>query len=144
VVFEGELFDDDAILVSDKAAIDHFLDSIQAPNVQKDTSGIRWVYSGTPGTGALATQFSNVNVTYKGTVFKTSTVFDQQTSPVSFPMSTLIEGWQTALQKIPSGSTFTLYVPSALAYGPVIQNYTGGSIPANSILVFDIHFISTN
>ena len=37
--------------------------------------------------------------------------------PVPFPVKGIIKGWQEALQLMPAGSTWRLFVPPALAYG---------------------------
>jgi len=75
---------------------------------------------------------STVTVDYKG-YFLDGSVFDQGTG-VSFPLAGVIQGWQEGLQLIGTGGKITLIVPSGLAYGST-QN---GSIPANSVLGFDI------
>ncbi|GMT45121.1 MAG: hypothetical protein IEMM0006_0953 [bacterium] len=75
---------------------------------------------------------STLNTDYKG-YFLNGKIFDQGTG-VPFPLSRVIKGWQEGLQLIGEGGKIKLIVPSALAYG----NTQSGSIPPNSVLVFDI------
>ena len=144
VVFDIELLDDDAQLIADVAVIDAYLDSINADSIHADPSGIRYRFSGKPGTGATPLSNTNVGVTYTGKLMKNNQIFDSQSSTTFFALPDLIAGWRIALQLIPVGSHITLYIPSGLAYGPVTKNASTGAIPANSNLIYDIHLISTN
>src|SRR5690606_1678290 len=47
-----------------------------------------------------------------------------------------IDGWKIAFTTLPAGSKATLYIPSGYGYG----NRNNSSIPANSILQFDVNF----
>jgi FKBP-type peptidyl-prolyl cis-trans isomerase FkpA len=91
----------------------------------------------TPGTGANPNQCSGVSVTYVGRL-TTGATFDQATTPVSFPLSGLINAWRIGLPLIKAGGSMKLFVPPTLGYG----SQSAGSIPANSILVFDIALTS--
>lgn len=86
--------------------------------------------------GAVAskpTVSSIVSVIYKGALLD-GTVFDQQTTPVRFPLSNLIEGWKSGLPLIGKGGRIKLVIPSYMGYG-----CTGApGIASNSILYFDI------
>lgn len=75
---------------------------------------------------------SIIQIGYKGTLTN-GTVFDSQSS-YAFYLSNLIYGWQLGVPKVGKGGRVTLYLPPSLAYG---SNATG-TIPANSILIFDI------
>jgi FKBP-type peptidyl-prolyl cis-trans isomerase FkpA len=86
----------------------------------------------TPGTGNKPTPCSGVSVNYTGKLTN-GTQFDAGTN-VSFTLSQLIIGWQEGIPLINAGGSITLYLPPSLAYGPAAN----GSIPANSILIFDI------
>lgn len=57
--------------------------------------------------------------------------------PVGFAVRGVIEGWTTALQKMPEGSRWEVYVPSDLGYGI----YGSNSIPGYSTLCFDVHLV---
>jgi FKBP-type peptidyl-prolyl cis-trans isomerase FkpA len=89
------------------------------------------------GTGPNPTINSQVTVTYKG-YLTNGTVFDQSTSPVSFPLGNVIPGWQEGIPLMQKGGKATLLIPSALGYG----SQANGSIPANSVLIFDVQLIS--
>jgi FKBP-type peptidyl-prolyl cis-trans isomerase len=51
----------------------------------------------------------------------------------------VIAGWTEALQLMPAGSTWELYIPSELAYGP---GGTGGLIGPNATLIFEVELLS--
>ena len=59
--------------------------------------------------------------------------------PATFKLSQVIPGWTEALQLMPAGSTWEIYVPSNLAYG---SRSVGGPIGPNEALIFNIHLIS--
>ena len=85
------------------------------------------------GSGATATICSTVSVKYKGQLTN-GTVFDQATAPVSFQLGGLIEAWKKGIPLIKPGGKIKLYCPPSLAYG----NQAVGTIPANSILIFEV------
>jgi FKBP-type peptidyl-prolyl cis-trans isomerase FkpA len=87
-----------------------------------------------PGTGATPTIASKVTVFYKGTLTNGS-VFDQtNATPVTFGLNGLILGWQYGIPLVKAGGRIMLYLPPSLGYGA----QSVGSIPANSVLIFDI------
>lgn len=89
-----------------------------------------------PGSGAVPNSNSRVFVTYTGKLLN-GTQFDAGTTPVTgggWLLSGLISGWQIGLPLIQKGGSIKLIIPSSLAYG--CQG--AGTIPANSILFFDI------
>ncbi len=90
-----------------------------------------------PGSGPVPTVSSNCSVKYTGKLLD-GTVFDSQTaSPVSFILGQTIHGWQLGLPLIQKAGSIRLIIPSSLAYG-----CTGyGTIPANSILYFQIDLV---
>jgi FKBP-type peptidyl-prolyl cis-trans isomerase FklB len=93
------------------------------------------------GTGAKPTLNDKITAHYHGTLID-GTVFDSSVDrgqPASFPVSGVIPGWTEALQLMPVGSKWTLYLPSNLAYG---ERGAGGKIGPNSALVFDVELIS--
>ena len=73
-----------------------------------------------------------IEVAYKG-MLTDSTVFDQSGS-FTFPLNQLIKGWQIAIPMLNTGGSGTFIIPSSLGYG----SKKTGSIPANSVLIFDI------
>lgn len=95
----------------------------------------------TAGTGKKPTASDTVTVDYEGTLVN-GKVFDssyQRGKPVSFPVSGVIKGWTEALQLMPEGSTWMIYIPSNLAYG---AQGPSPLIGPNSTLVFKVHLIS--
>jgi FKBP-type peptidyl-prolyl cis-trans isomerase len=55
--------------------------------------------------------------------------------PAQFPVNRLIPGWTEALQIMPVGSKWRLYIPASLAYGP---RGAGGVIGPNATLIFEL------
>lgn len=95
------------------------------------------------GTGPKPTDTSNVKVHYKGTLLD-GTEFDnsiKRGEPVDLDVNGVIKGWTEALQLMPEGSKWRLYVPSDLAYG---DRGAGQMIPPGATLIFDIELIKIN
>lgn len=93
------------------------------------------------GTGAKPGKTDTVTVEYTGHLID-GTVFDSTEKtgkPATFQVSQVIPGWTEALQLMPAGSTWEIYVPSGLAYG---SRSVGGPIGPNETLIFKIHLIS--
>ncbi|WP_028387524.1 FKBP-type peptidyl-prolyl cis-trans isomerase [Legionella fairfieldensis] len=93
------------------------------------------------GEGAKPAKEDTVTVEYTGRLID-GQVFDSTDKtgkPATFKVSQVIPGWTEALQLMPAGSTWEVYVPSALAYGP---RSVGGPIGPNETLIFKIHLIS--
>lgn len=95
----------------------------------------------TMGTGAKPTAESQVRVHYAGTLID-GTEFDssyKRGEPAVFGVGQVIRGWVEGLQLMPVGSKWKLFIPSDLAYGP--SGGPGGSIPPNSVLVFEVELL---
>ncbi len=93
----------------------------------------------TEGDGAVPTAEDQVVAHYKGTLLD-GTEFDssyKRGQPATFGVSNLIPGWVEALQIMPVGSKWELYIPADLAYG---ERGTQG-IPPNSTLVFELELL---
>lgn len=93
------------------------------------------------GDGAVPGPNDQVTVHYTGKLID-GTVFDSSVDrgePATFGVSQVIPGWVEALQLMKAGSTWRLFIPSALAYGP---NGAGNIIGPNSTLIFDVELIS--
>jgi FKBP-type peptidyl-prolyl cis-trans isomerase FkpA len=88
------------------------------------------------GSGATVSICSTVSVKYKGQLTN-GTIFDQSTAPVSFNLGSLIEAWKKGIPMIKPGGKIKLYCPPSLAYG----SQAVGTIPANSILVFEVELV---
>jgi FKBP-type peptidyl-prolyl cis-trans isomerase FklB len=79
-------------------------------------------------------------VHYHGTLVD-GTVFDssmQRGEPLEFPVNGVIKGWTEALQLMPEGSRWKLYIPHELAYG---ANGAGGVIGPYSALIFEVELL---
>jgi FKBP-type peptidyl-prolyl cis-trans isomerase FklB len=110
------------------------------PGVVALPSGLQYKVV-TAGTGPKPAKTDTVTVEYTGTLLN-GTVFDSTDKagkPATFQVSQVIPGWTEALQLMPSGSTWEVFVPANLAYGP---RSMGGPIGPNETLVFKIHLIS--
>ena len=93
------------------------------------------------GTGEKPTITSMVYTHYHGTLLD-GTVFDssiERGSPVQFGVGQVIEGWTEALQLMPVGSKWKLYIPYDLAYG---KSDARGKIKPYSTLIFEVELIS--
>jgi FKBP-type peptidyl-prolyl cis-trans isomerase FklB len=94
----------------------------------------------TPGTGPKPTATDSVVCNYRGSLLD-KTEFDssyKRGQPATFPVTGVIKGWTEALQLMPVGSKWQLYIPADLAYGERGQ----GPIGPNSTLVFDVELLS--
>jgi len=92
------------------------------------------------GTGPKPLATDKVKTHYHGTLIDGS-VFDssvQRGEPVSFPVSGVIPGWVEALQLMPVGSKWRLFIPQELAYG--IRG-GGQTIKPYSALVFEVELL---
>jgi FKBP-type peptidyl-prolyl cis-trans isomerase len=95
----------------------------------------------TTGTGPKPAASDTVVTHYKGT-FLNGTQFDSsydRGEPAKFTVNGVIPGWTEALQLMPVGSKWQLFIPPNLAYG---ENGFQNVIPPNSALLFDIELIS--
>ena len=93
----------------------------------------------TAGSGPLPAAGDIVTVNYRGTLID-GKEFDSSYSrgqPAEFPVGGVIRGWTEALQKMPVGSKWKLFIPAELAYG---ERGTGG-IPPNSALIFEVDLL---
>jgi FKBP-type peptidyl-prolyl cis-trans isomerase len=144
LMFEIELMEvvytnaEKARLTSDIAAIDKYLTDHSITAVQ-DTTGIRYVVSNA-GTGSHPSWFTKVRFSYTGKLLTTGNQFfsgtSQPTDEFDSRLVDFIHGIKLGLTKIGTGGKITVYVPSGLAFGP-FENTTS-SVPANSIVVYDL------
>jgi FKBP-type peptidyl-prolyl cis-trans isomerase FklB len=119
-------------------------DAFLAANKTKDgvvtlPSGLQYKIL-TQGTGPKPTATDTVVCNYKGTLLDNSE-FDSSYSrnqPLTIPVSGVIKGWTEALQLMPVGSKWQLFIPSDLAYGPQAK----GPIGPNSTLIFEVQLLS--
>jgi FKBP-type peptidyl-prolyl cis-trans isomerase FklB len=119
-------------------------DAFLAANKTKDgvitlPSGLQYKIL-TQGTGPKPAATDTVVCNYKGTLLDNSE-FDSSYSrnqPLTIPVSGVIKGWTEALQLMPVGSKWQLFIPSDLAYGPQAK----GPIGPNSTLIFEVQLLS--
>ena len=114
--------------------------------VNKNKPGVVTLPSGlqyqilTKGDGKIPTATDQVECHYHGTLID-GTVFDssvQRGTPATFGVNQVIKGWVEALQLMPVGSKWRLFIPSDLAYG---EAGAGQSIEPNSTLIFDVEVL---
>ena len=95
----------------------------------------------TVGNGPKPTAGDKVTCNYRGTLIN-GKEFDssyKRNEPTSFPVSGVIKGWTEALQLMPVGSKWQLFVPADLAYG---DRPPGGDIEAGDTLIFEVELLS--
>lgn len=94
-----------------------------------------------PGDGKKPAATDTVTVHYRGTLID-GTEFDnsyKRGEPATFGVKGVIAGWTEALQMMPAGSKWRIFIPSRLAYGP---RSAGPTIGPNSVLIFDLELLS--
>ncbi|HKV05625.1 MAG TPA: FKBP-type peptidyl-prolyl cis-trans isomerase [Candidatus Acidoferrales bacterium] len=95
----------------------------------------------TAGSGPKPSASDTVVCNYRGTLVN-GTEFDssyKRGQPASFPVSGVIKGWTEALQLMPVGSKWQLFIPPNLAYGP---SGRGGVIGPEATLIFEVELLS--
>jgi FKBP-type peptidyl-prolyl cis-trans isomerase FklB len=93
------------------------------------------------GEGTKPSLDDTVVCNYRGT-FIDGTEFDssyKRNQPATFPVKGVIKGWTEALQLMPVGSKWQLFVPSSLAYG---ERGAANVIAPNAVLLFEVELIS--
>lgn len=109
------------------------------PGVVSLPSGLQYEVI-TAGNGPKPMLTDTVTVHYHGTLID-GTIFDssrQRGESISFPVNGVIKGWVEALQLMPKGSTWKLFIPSDLAYG---DNQAGPVIKPGSTLIFEVELL---
>jgi FKBP-type peptidyl-prolyl cis-trans isomerase FklB len=109
------------------------------PGVVSLESGLQYEIL-TEGSGAKPGPKSSVTCHYHGTLID-GRVFDssvQRGKPATFPLNRVISGWTEALQLMPIGSKWRLYLPPHLAYG---DQHVSAEIGPNSTLIFEVELL---
>lgn len=112
------------------------------PGVTVTASGLQYEVL-VKGTGPIPKATDKVKTHYHGTLID-GKVFDssvQRGQPIDFPVNGVIQGWQEALQLMPVGSKWKLFVPYNLAYG---ERGSGSSIGPYEALIFEVELIAIN
>jgi FKBP-type peptidyl-prolyl cis-trans isomerase FkpA len=120
------------------ASVQSYITAAGITNAVQHSSGIFYSINN-QGSGAVADQCNFVGVKYTGRL-TSGAKFDEATTPQVFALYNLIMGWRIGIPLIQPGGSIRLYIPPSLGYG----NRIVGSIPANSILVFDIDLVSVS
>lgn len=122
-----------------KKGVNFLIKNAKRPEVKQTKSGLQYEII-KKGKGSIPKMNSQVRCVYHGT-FLNGTVFDsskERGDTTSFYVNGVIKGWTEALQMMPEGSEWKIYVPSNLAYG---ENGSGDKIGGNETLIFDINLI---
>jgi FKBP-type peptidyl-prolyl cis-trans isomerase FkpA len=130
-------FNECAVVVpdSESQAVKNYLDANNI-TATKHCSGMYYVVENA-GTGNRPNICSYIAIHYKG-MLTDGNVFDQTTTnPAVFQLGELITAWKIGIPQIKAGGRIILYVPPTLGYG----NRATGSIPANSILIFEVDLL---
>jgi FKBP-type peptidyl-prolyl cis-trans isomerase FklB len=93
-----------------------------------------------PGSGEKPSADSKVKVHYHGTLVD-GTVFDssvERDQPATFGVNQVISGWTEALQLMPEGAKWKLYIPADLAYG---ERGAGQKIGPYATLIFEVELL---
>jgi len=123
-----------------KAGQDFLAENEKRENVVTLPSGLQYeIIKQGDGPKPLAT--NTVTCHYHGTTIK-GEIFDSSVrrgQPASFPLNAVIKGWTEALQLMPVGSKWKLYIPPHLAYG---NRGVSREIGPNSTLIFEVELLS--
>ena len=129
-----------AYVVSEKPIVDAMTaEQFMAWNAKR--GGVQTTVSGVEyqvikaGSGAKPTASDIAVIDYKGALVS-GKQFDASKPghPVSLPVAAVVPGFSEALMLMPKGSTYRVWIPPQLGYGPEDH----GPIPGNSVLVFDL------
>ncbi len=133
----------DSAAVAPASEVQTLQNYLSSNNITATASPSGFYYTITAqGSGkAVVNLCSLVTINYVGKLTN-GTVFDQTQagSPATFTLGQLIVGWQKGLPLISKGGSIRLYIPPSLGYGAS----QAGSIPPNSILIFDITMVDIN
>lgn len=125
--------------VNEKAGREFLAENGKRAEVKTTASGLQYEVI-KEGDGAKPAAGDQVVVHYTGKLID-GTVFDSSEErgvPATFGVTQVIPGWVEALQLMSVGSTWRLFIPSALAYGP---QGAGGVIGPNQTLIFDVSLL---
>ena len=93
------------------------------------------------GDGKKPALDDNVRCNYRGTLLDGSEIDSsyQRNEPSTLPLKGVIKGWTEALQLMPVGSKWQIFVPSQLAYG---ERGNGRNVGPNATLIFEVELLS--
>ena len=122
-----------------KEGVEFLAGNAKRPEVVTLASGLQYEVIAA-GTGATPAASDSVKVHYHGSLID-GTVFDssvERGEPTTFGVTQVISGWVEALQLMPVGSKWRLFIPSDLAYG---AQGAGQSIAPHSTLIFEVELL---
>lgn len=123
----------------DIALIDKYLTDNNIANVIQHDSGIRYTMD-VLGSGQAPSPSDYITITYTGKLLSSpSTAFGTVSTPTELYLPALLNSWNILIPEIPTGSSFTMYVPSELAY----DAFGSQNVPAYANLIFQVHLISS-
>ena len=125
--------------INAKAGEEFLTENGKRAEVKTTASGLQYEVI-KEGDGPQPNADDQVVVHYTGKLID-GTVFDSSEDrgvPATFGVTQVIPGWGEALQLMKAGSTWRLFIPSALAYGP---QGAGNIIGPNATLIFDVSLI---
>jgi FKBP-type peptidyl-prolyl cis-trans isomerase len=139
--FEGSMREKEAMRGQEaKATGDKFLaENAKKKGITTTASGLQYEVL-KAGDGPKPQATDRVNVHYHGTLID-GKVFDSSVErgmPITFGVQEVIKGWTEALQLMPVGSKWRIFIPSQLAYG---EQGAGGDIGPNEALVFEVELL---
>ena len=114
------------------------VENAQNEAIKTTDSGLQYEII-TLGEGITPSATDTVTVHYHGTLID-NTVFDssvERGEPITFALDQVIAGWSEALQLMPVGSKFRIFVPEQLAYGKMRI----GAIAPHSTLIFELELL---
>jgi FKBP-type peptidyl-prolyl cis-trans isomerase len=124
---------------SRQAENEFLAENSKKPGVHVTGSGLQYEVI-QEGSGPKPTAVDVVRVHYEGSL-TSGAVFDSSYSrgePLEFSLGGVIPGWTEGLQLMSTGSTYRLYIPSDLGYGP---QGAGPQIPPYSTLIFEVELL---
>jgi len=131
----------DQSIIDDELLVEY----MEANNLdaEKTEEGLYYVIE-RQGTGERPDLNSRIVAHYEG-YFLDGEIFDssyQRGRKLSIGLNQVILGWQIGLQKINEGGKIKLLIPSELGYGS--RGASGGSVPPNTVLIFDIELFDVD
>ncbi|MDD2798621.1 MAG: FKBP-type peptidyl-prolyl cis-trans isomerase [Bacteroidales bacterium] len=134
-----EKLQNEALTANQSQGEEFLLENSKKPGVITLASGLQYEIL-KAGEGVKPTATDSVKCHYHGTLID-GRVFDssvERKQPAVFGVNQVIQGWVEALQLMPIGSLWRLYIPSHLAYG---ERGAGEMIGPNTALVFDVELL---
>ena len=115
-----------------------FADNAKREGVKTTASGLQYEIL-EAGTGQIPKLTDRVNAVYKGTLIDGTVFDDSKGQPRPFSVARVVKAWQEALQMMPEGSKWKIYVPSGLGYG---EEGNRPPIGPNATLIFEMQLTS--